>query len=156
MATWLTAVYANKVPAGTGHGDFCSSTHLHAVTGTLPTTLATGDVINFGYLPNNAVVVGVILKAQSQLDSNGAPTLTLDLGVSGTPQLWKAAITTVGRSVGVTSDNTIASAGGLYKNTTGAKQLVTGAVHAGAATPVAGVLEVDIEYYVEDAGGSNP
>lgn len=156
MATWQTAVYANKVPAGTGHGDFCSSTHLHAVTGTLPSTLATNDVINFGYLPNNAVVVGVILKAQSQLDSNGAPSLTLDLGVTGTPQLWKAAITTVGRAVGVTSDNTIASAGGLYKNTSGAKVLAIGTVHAAAATPVAGVLEVDIEYYVEDASGSNP
>ncbi len=156
MATWQTAIYANKVPAGTGHGDFCSSTHLHAVTGTLPTSLATNDVINFGYLPANAVVVSAILKAQSQLDSNGAPTLTLDLGVIGTPQLWKAAITTVGRLAGATSDNAVASAGGLYKNTSGSKALVIGTVHAQAATAVAGVLEVDIEYYVEDASGSNP
>jgi hypothetical protein len=156
MATWQTAVYANKVPAGTGHGDFSTSTHLHAVTGTLPTTLGTNDVINFGYLPNGAVVVGAILKAQSQLDSSGSPTLTFDLGVTGTAQLWKAAITTVGRAAGASSDATIVSAGGLYKNTTGGKVLVIGTVHAQAATAVAGVLEVDIEYYVEDTTGSNP
>jgi len=100
------------------------------------------------------VVVGVILKAQSQLDSGAS--LTLDLGVTGTPQLWKAAITTVGRASGASSDNTIASAGGLYKNTPAPKVLVIGTVHAQAATAVAGVLEVDIEYYVEDASGSNP
>jgi hypothetical protein len=153
MATWNSDVYKASTPPGTGHGPYKISTQLHA-TVALPATAALNDVINFGYLPNNAVVVGAWLKAQSQLDSNGAPALTLDLGVTGTAQLFKAAISTVGRAVGVTSDNTVATTGGVYKNTSGAKQLVIGTIHAAAATPVAGNLEACLEYFVEDASGS--
>jgi hypothetical protein len=152
MATFNSDVYSASTPSGTGHGVFKNSTHLHA-TVALPATAGLNDVINFGYLPANAVVVGAILKAQSQLDSGG-PTLTLDLGITGTAQLWKAAITTVGRAASVTGDSTIATTGVLYKNTSGKKVLVIGTIHAAATAPVAGNLEVDIEYYVEDAAGS--
>lgn len=153
--TYNTSVYATKQPANNSHGFNDSSVHLHATSPSI-STWATNDVINVGYIPPNAVVVGATLKAASQLDSNGSPTLTLDLGVSGTAQLWKAAITTVGRASGATADMTMAGAGALYKNTSGAKQLVIITVHAGAATAVAGTLEVDLEYYVEDAAGSTP
>jgi hypothetical protein len=97
-----------------------------------------------------------VVKAASQLDSNGTPTLTLDLGIVGTPQLFKAAITTVGRASGTSADATMAAAGILYKNTTGADVAVVCTVHAGAATPVAGTLEFDLEFYVEPTTGSNP
>lgn len=153
MATWQSDIYKASTPSGTGHGVYKTSSHMHA-TVALPATFALNDVIDFGYLPNNAVVVNAWLKADSQLDSNATPLLSLDLGVTGTPQLFKAAVITVGHAVGVTSDNTIATAGGLYKNTSGSKQLVIGTIHAAAATPVAGSLECDIEYYVEDTVGS--
>jgi hypothetical protein len=155
MTTYSTTLYANNIPSGTGHGDFDTSTHLHAVSGSI-STWAAGDTINVGYLPRNAVVVGAILKAASQLDTNGAPTLTLSLGVSGATTLFKNAITTVGRAAGVSADVTLAAAGALYKNTSGAKIAVLVTVGAAAATPVAGTLEVDIEYYVEDLAASNP
>jgi hypothetical protein len=50
----------------------------------------------------------------------------------------------------------MAAAGVLYKNTSGARALVVVTVGTAAATAVAGTLEVDIEFYVEDAAGSNP
>lgn len=152
---YQTAIYANKVPPNGGHGDYNSSVHLHAISGSI-STWALGDTISVGLLPRNAVVVSASVKAASQLDSNGTPTLTLDLGVTGTAQLFKAAISTVGRAAGVTADQTLAAAGVLYKNLSGADIAVLCTVHAAAATAVAGTLEFDLEYYVEDTTGSNP
>ena len=85
-------------------------------------------------------------------DANGAPTLTFSLGTVATPTLWKSAITAVGRANSVTSDSTIATTGGLAKMA--AKTLVIGTCANVAATPVAGTVEVDLTYYVEDAAGS--
>ncbi|MGH6991979.1 MAG: hypothetical protein ACREEH_01445 [Caulobacteraceae bacterium] len=112
------------------------------------------DVVNFGYLPNNAIVTACVLKAASQLDSNGSPTLTYDVGVTGTAQLFKAAVTTVGRASGASADATVAAAGMLYKNTTGADQLVIVTAHAGAMTGAAGTLELQLEYFFEPTAGS--
>jgi hypothetical protein len=150
---YQTALFANKVPAGTGHGFYTSSVHLHALSGSI-STWAAGDTISIGSLPAGAVVVGATLKAPTQLDSNGAPTLTLSLGVTGTAGLFKSLITTVGRAAGASADVTLAGAGALFKAASKTTVVVT--VGTGAATPVAGTLEVDIEYYVEDAVGSNP
>lgn len=152
---YQTALFAANTPAGTGHGDYKTHTSLHAVSGAI-STWASGDTIAVGWLPSNAVVTAAVLKAAGQLDSNGSPTLALDLGVTGTAQLFKAAVTTVGHAAGASVDNTIAAAGYLYKNTSGARQAVLVSVHTAAATAVSGTLEVDIEYYVEDAAGSNP
>jgi len=157
MATaYQSPNYVQNQPAGTGHGVYKTNTSLHDTSGSI-STWALNDTILFGWLPRNAVVQNVVLKAASQLDSNGSPTLTLDVGIVGTPQLFKAAITTVGRAAGASVDivNTVA-AGILYKNTTGARVAVIVTVHAAAATPVAGTLELDIDYYVEDVAGSNP
>ena len=153
--TYSTTLYANNTPANTGHGDWTGSFHLHAISGAI-STWAAGDTINIGWLPKNAVVVGVWLKAATQLDSNATPTLALSVGVTGTTTLFKSAITSVGRAAGATADNTVAGAGALYKNTSGAKQAVLVTVGTAAATAVSGTLEVDIEFYVEDLGGSNP
>jgi hypothetical protein len=155
--TYSSALYAQNQPPGTGHGPYQITQHLHAISPSI-STWALNDVINFGYLPRNAIVASVVLKAASQLDSNGTPTLTLDMGVTGTPQLFKAAISTVGRAAGASADigTGISAAGYLYKNTSGAKQAIICTVHAAAATAVAGTLELDVEYYVEDAVGSNP
>jgi hypothetical protein len=155
--TYSTPLYAQNQPAGTGHGFNQITQHLHA-TSPVISTWAVNDVINCGYIPRNAIIASAVLKAASQLDSNATPTLTFDLGVPGTPQLFKAAISTVGRTVGASVDtgNTLAAAGYLYKNLTGAKQAIIVTVHTAAATPVAGTLELDMEYYVEDITGSNP
>ena len=158
MATaYSSPIYAQNQPAGTGHGPYQTTQHLHA-TSPVISTWALNDTINFGYLPRNAVVVSMVLKAASQLDSNGTPTLTLDMGVVGTPQLFKAAISTVGRAAGASVDtgNTLAAGGYLYKNLTGARQTILCTVHAAAATAVSGTLELDVEYFIEDTVGSAP
>jgi hypothetical protein len=140
-------------PPGSGHGEANIVQQLHAAAA-VSSALAANDTIEFGWLPANAVVTGAVLRAAGQLETSGSPTLTFDLGVSGTAQLWKAAVTTVGRAAGASSDATIASAGGLYKNTSGARQKVIATCHAAAATPAAGTLECAIGYFVEDAPGS--
>jgi len=152
---YQTLNFAQNQPAGTGHGDFKSSTHLHAISGSI-STWAAGDTIAIGWLPRQATVVSCILKAAGQLDSNGSPTLALDVGVVGTPQQFKAAVTTVGHASGASADATLTAAGYLYQNTTGQRVEVLITVHTAAATPVAGTLELDIEYYVEDLPASNP
>ena len=155
MATFNSDIYTANQPANNSHGFSRAHTHMHGIV-TVTTAMTTNDVLNIGYLPINAVVVTAHLKAPTQLDSNGAPTLTFSLGVTGTAALWKSAVTTVGRVAGVSSDTTIATAGGLYKNTSGSKLLVIATCGNVAATPVAGTVEVDIGYYVEDAAGSAP
>ena len=155
MAVFASPLYTQNQPANTGHGFNTSSVHMHAIA-TVPVGMTTNDTINFGYLPNNAVVVAAYLKAPTQLDSNGAPTLTLSLGVTGTPLLFKSAVTTVGRAAGASVDITVAAAGLLYKNTSGAKIAVIGTCSNVGATPVAGTLEADLEFYVEDTVGSAP
>jgi len=153
MAVWSSPTYVNKTPAGTGHGFNQISQHLHAVA-TLGAGAATGDQVYFGYTPANSVIQSITLKAQSQLDSNGTPTLTIDVGVPGNAQLFMAATAVVGRAAGASFDTTIPAAGKLYKNPSGAQQLVYATIHAAAATPVAGNLELEVTYFVEDTVGS--
>jgi len=140
-------------PPGTGHGEAGITQHLHSVA-YVSAALAANDVIQFGYLPVNAVVVGAVLKADGQLDGNGAPTLAFDLGVTGSPALFKSAITTVGRVAGASADSTNAAAGTLYQNTSGGKLLVYATATAAAATGAAGNVEVDISYFLADTPGS--
>jgi hypothetical protein len=147
MATYNSIQYATNAPIAT-HGEFLGINHLHA-TVNFAAAPTTSDAFNFGYLPPNAVVTGATLKAASQLDSNGSPTLTTNVGVAGTPQLFFAA-STVGRTAGASVDIGLATAGRLYKNTSGAKQAVVGALGANPATGAAGSFELALSYFVED------
>jgi hypothetical protein len=147
MTTYSSTQYANNAPIAT-HGEFLSINHLHA-TVNFAAAPTTSDAFNFGYLPPGAVVTGATLKAAGQIDSNGSPTLTTNIGVSGTPQLFFAA-STVGRTAGASVDVTMAASGRLYKNTSGAKQAVVGALGANPATGAAGSLELAISYFVEE------
>jgi hypothetical protein len=152
---YSTLNFAQRQPSGTGHGFFKTSTHLHAISGVI-STWALNDTIAIGWLPRNATVVGCILKAASQLDSGGAPTLAIDVGIVGAPQQFMAAVTSVGHAAGATVDDTLAPAGALYQNTSGNRVEVVITVHTAAETPQPGTLELDIEYYVEDPPASNP
>jgi hypothetical protein len=107
-------------------------------------------------IPANAVVTDVVLKADGQLDSNGSPTLTWDVGVVGTTQLFMAAVATVGRASTASAAGQSAMAGGglLYQNTTGADQAIMVTAHASAATGVAGTVELAVEYYVKPTPGN--
>lgn len=113
----------------------------------------TGDTVYFGYLPKQAVVHGVTLKADGQLDSSGSPTLTYDVGIAGTTQLFMAVSALVGRASGPSYDTATAAGGKLWTNTTGADAAVFATVHNGAATGGAGTLELMIDYHMEPVAG---
>jgi hypothetical protein len=151
MTAYNTSLYASKQPAA-NPGFYQVRTHLHATSPSA--TFALNDTVNVGYLPANAVVTGVSVKAASQLDSNGTPLLTVDLGIVGTTQLFMAASALVGRAAGASFDTTMAAAGKLYKNTTGSQVAVVATIRAAAATPIAGTLEFEVSYFVEDTVGS--
>ena len=151
MTTYSSpGVLANS--SGQTHGEARSTNRLHEIT-SLPVTLATGDIVNIGYLPVDAVVVGLNLKAPSQLDTSSAATLAFDIGTTTSPQLFNA-VSAVGRAAGASADTTLLPTGRLYKNLSGAKQLVIATVHAAAATPAAGALELEMSYFVEELPGS--
>lgn len=154
MTTYSTDTYVAKRPP-TSEGVAQNTLHMIG-TAQLPASLATNDVINAFSLPVNAVVIGVTLQAASQLDSNGSPTLTFDVGISGTPQLFVAATNAVGRAAGVTGVSGVATAGTLYKNTTGKDLPIIVTVHAGPATGVAGALTLLLSYMVQEATASYP
>ena len=138
--------------SGQTHGGARSTNRMHEIIA-LPATLAIGDLVDVGYLPVNAVVVGLNLKTGSQLDTSAAATLAFDIGTTSSPQLLNAG-SAVGRAAGASADTTLLPAGRLYKNLTGAKQLVVATVQASAATPAAGALEVEVSYFVEELPGS--
>ena len=150
--TYNSSTVAQVQPAIT-QGLVRNSLNLHD-TVSLPSTFVTTDVAAFGWIPNNAVIDQVVLKAQTQLDSNGTPTLAFNVGVTGTPALFFSAITTVGRAAGASYETLMAAGGKLYKNTSGAKQRVDVSPSANAATAVAGVLEVQVRYHIEETVGS--
>lgn len=113
--------------------------------------LGLNDGGTVGYLPPNAVVVGGYVKFATAMDTNGSPTLTIDLGVTGTAQNFLAADTTA-RAGGI--QKTFATTGVGYKNTSGAKLAITWLAHAAAATGAAGTIEVHLSYFIEDLATS--
>lgn len=122
----------------------------HSQRGEFTTTvaLAAADTIQMFDLPPRARVVGGFLKA-AQLDSNGSPTITVSLGIVGTPGLFFNASTAVGRTAGVTADATMNPAGRDYLTT--AKTPVIMTIPAGAATGVVGAqIVAHLTYHVEE------
>lgn len=141
MATYSSTNYSNNVPAAS-----------HGLSGNVKTAYAsvsctaapsTSDTLNFFYLPAGARVVGGWLKA-SDMDTNGSPTLTLNIGDSGDADRLFAA-STVGQAG--TASNTFAATGILYQYAS--KTLITGVANANAATGAAGTVELCLHYVVE-------
>ncbi len=153
--TYYTSLYNSKVGAATSHGAAKQSVHLHAISGSI-STWATNDMINIGYLPRGAVVVSGILKAASQLDCNGSPTLTLRLGIPGTTRFSRPRSPPWAARQALRRIPPSAPGGLLYVSPTTAVTPVIVTVHAAAATAVAGTIEVDLEYYQEDVAGPAP
>ncbi len=106
---------------------------------------ATTDTLNFFDLPANARIVFAVLEADD-MDTNGSPTLTLNIGDSGSAsRLFSAS--TVGQA-GTASTALAAGAIG-YKTT--AKTRITGVAANNAATGAAGTVRLAVAYYVEGA-----
>jgi len=146
MATYSSVDYSTNAPIAIGGITREGKTYYYSITTTA--ALTTADVLNFGYVPPNFRLVDAILKP-SDLDTNGTPTLTLNVGDSGSANRIFAASTSGQTGV---ADRTNAYGSIGFKFTT--KTLITGAPAANAATGVAGTIELILRGYVEDSATS--
>lgn len=102
----------------------------------LTAAVTTADVINFGRVPAGFRLHGAILKA-SDIDTNGAPAVTINVGDAGDVDRIFA-VSTVGQT-GTYTDVPAATAM-FYK--WDAETMITGAIAVNPATGVAGTLEL--------------
>jgi len=98
--------------------------------------VAVGKTTALFNVPRGFVVTGIIAVA-TDIDTNGAPTLTLSIGDSGSGTRFLSA-SNIGQAG--TSTQTVASTGLLYAFTADTEIIVTAT--AGAATAAAGTLQV--------------
>lgn len=117
---------------------------------TVGAALTTSDAIQFGYVPHYARIVDATLKA-TDMDTNGSPTLTLNVGDSGDADRLFAA-STVGQAGTIARMTATTGFGYRYDTPT----LITGVPAANAATGVAGTIELFLFYTVEDDGVGYP
>jgi hypothetical protein len=144
--TYNAPGYTNKSPVTT-HGIARDMKSFRDVV-TTTAALIINDGGNVGWLPPNAVVLGGYAKFATAMDTNGSPTLTIDIGVTGAAQTFLAADTTA------RAGGTVSTIGKGYKNTTGAKVAITWLAHAAAATGAAGTIEVHLAYVIEEPATS--
>jgi hypothetical protein len=121
---------------------------LYDVSGSI-STWALNDTITFPALPKGAIVTDVRLLASTALDTNGSPTLHVEVGYSGAATAFLAA-TAFG------SSSTLQVAGTPLSTPMTADTPVIVTVSTAAATAAAGTLSLAIEYFVEPTAGSNP
>lgn len=140
MATYTPDNFGRTPIIGNGDGGSVKAAHWVVTCAAAP---ATTDTINFGYLPANARVLASTIEA-TDMDTNGAPTLTLNVGDSGSAtRLFSAS--TVGQAG--TASTALAVAGNGYKYT--AKTLITGVAANNAATGAAGTIYLTVFYTVD-------
>lgn len=141
MATYNSTNIASK----TGVASVASAGVVHCAYAEVVTTaaLTTSDTLNFFDLPPNARIVSATLEA-TDLDTNGAPLLTLNIGDSGSATRYFSA-STVGQAGTAAAASAVA---GLHYKTT-AKTRIVGVPAANAATGAAGSVYLSILYIVE-------
>lgn len=126
------------------HGE-ASVVQTAVATVTCTAAPTTADPLQFFSLPANSRVVGGWLSA-SDMDTNGTPTIALNIGDAGSANRYFAASTVAQAG---TSATALATTGLGYLNTS--KTLVTGVASTNAATGAAGTVTLCLQYVVEDA-----
>ena len=101
------------------------------------------DEVGLFWLPAGAVVVGGTISA-TDMDTNGTPTLAIDVGDTADEDRLFAA-STVGQAG--TLSTSFARTGHMYKYATAT--LIKAYVQAVAATGAAGTLNVSVRYFVD-------
>lgn len=143
MTAYLSSKTTVPVFPAASHGQAAQVQSAYALI-TVTAALTTADTMSYFYLPANARIIQCVLKC-SDMDTNGTPTITLNVGDSGLATRYFSA--SVAAQAG-TVDASMNPVGRFFKTT--AKTLVVGSVGTGAATGVAGTIELDIGYIVED------
>jgi len=143
MATYTSTHIANKRP--TAYHGFRRNVQTARAVVACTAAPTTSDTLNFFDMPANAVVVGGYLKSDD-MDTNGSPTITLNIGDAGSATRFFSASTVAQAGTAAVES----AANGLgYQFTS--KTRVTGTAQANAATGVAGNVELCLLYVVEDS-----
>lgn len=145
VATYNSTQYAANAPMQM-HGDSGKMQTAYASIA-VTTALGLNDVLNMFYLPKGARVHNAILKS-TDIDT-GSAAITLDVGDAGSATRYFSA-STAGQAG--TVDASMAATGRFFLNT--AKTLVIITIHAAAATPAAGTIELAIHFVCEDSATS--
>lgn len=143
MATYNSTHVANKRPTAF-HG-FRRNVQVARAVVACTAAPSTSDTLNFFDMPKGAVVVGGYLKSDD-MDTNGSPTITLNIGDAGSAtRLFSAS--TVAQAGTAALEQTAGALGYQYT----AKTRITGTAQANAATGAAGNVELCLLYVVEDS-----
>lgn len=141
MATYNSTNIQNKT--GVSSGAIAGMVHAAYAEVVTTAALTTADTLNFFDLPPGARILSMTLEA-TDLDTNGTPLLTLNIGDSGSASRYFSAST-----VGQAGTAAVASAvAGLHFKTT-AKTRIVGVPAANAATGAAGSVYLSCLYIVE-------
>lgn len=141
MATYSSSLVTNS-----------ASTASHGLSGNIKCMYAevactaapsTSDTLNFFDLPAGARVLLAVLES-TDMDTNGSPTLTINVGDSGDPDRIFAA-STVGQAGTLSTAIAVTGFGNQYTS----KTRITGVANANAATGAAGTLYLTVFYVVE-------
>lgn len=143
MATYSSPQYVNNVPA-LSHG-LAGNVKAAYADVSCAAAPSTSDTLNFFYLPAGARIVMAVLES-TDMDTNGSPTLTLNIGDSGDPDRLFAA-STVGQAGTLSSAIAVTGFGNAFTSRT----LITGVANANAATGAAGTVSLAVFYVVEGA-----
>lgn len=141
MATYNSPQVANSIPLA--HHGMSGTLKCAFATVVCTASPATTDTINFFDLPAGARVVLAVLESDD-MDTNGTPTLALNIGDAGSAARYFSA-STVGQAG--TLSTAIATAGAGFSNT--AKTRVTGTASTNAATGAAGNVYLTMLYIIE-------
>lgn len=143
MATFSSTVYVSQLAGRvtTAAPGLRSTLYSARAQLVLTTALALNDVLNFFYLPKDAVVEDMELIGD-QLDSNGSPLLTFDIGDAASATRYFSASASGNAAAGF-RNKMLQTAMGFQQTD---RTLIVGAVHAAGATKVAGNLSL-IAYY---------
>ena len=143
MATFTAtkAINGNSTYYSADAGDVLTAYSKYSITA----ALVINDVIQMLRLPAGARVIGTTLKT-ADLDTNGSPTITLDVGDTGDVDRLIAAAT-VGQAGGA-STSLVSSTGQFYQYTT--ETVISVLVKAAPATgATSGDIELAVQYVMQ-------
>lgn len=140
MATYSASNYDKKPVASHGLGGNVKVARAAVTCSAAPST---SDTLNFFYLPPGARVHLAVLES-TDMDTNGSPTITLNIGDSGDADRLFAASTVAQAG---TLSTAIATTGADHQYTS--ETLITGVAAANATTGAAGTVTLTVFYSVE-------
>ncbi len=137
---------AIKQPQTGPQGFARTNKHMGGTTAIVAGDLVAGGVVQLFIVPKGFVATGCYVAAD-KLDTDGAPTVTVQIGDSGSATRFTAALTTAQAGGNTGTTNAIAATGLYYKFL--ADTIIQATFVAGAATPAAGNLTVYLSGFMD-------